>query len=151
VWLKILLFWDLTMCTCLNTRKSGQINKHITLIYGPTHYYWRHYILGPSCNINTSDASNIPIIACIGYVIIGTHKKFTQIFKTVILIVCDIAVKSTMFPHCSIHKFTWTSPDGKTHSQIDRILIDRRQNSSILDVRSFRAADCDTDHYLVVA
>jgi hypothetical protein len=30
-------------------------------------------------------------------------------------------------------------------------LIDRRQKSSILDVRSFRAADCDTDHYLVVA
>jgi CTP-dependent riboflavin kinase len=30
-------------------------------------------------------------------------------------------------------------------------LIDRRQHSSILDVRSFRAADCDTDHYLVVA
>jgi hypothetical protein len=30
-------------------------------------------------------------------------------------------------------------------------LIDRRRHSSILDVRSFRAADCDTDHYLVVA
>jgi hypothetical protein len=30
-------------------------------------------------------------------------------------------------------------------------LIDRRRQSSILDVRSFRAADCDTDHYLVVA
>jgi hypothetical protein len=30
-------------------------------------------------------------------------------------------------------------------------LIDRRQNSSILDVQSFRGADCETDHYLVVA
>jgi hypothetical protein len=42
-------------------------------------------------------------------------------------------------------------PDGKTHNQNDHILIDRRQHSSILDVQSFRAADCDTDHYLVVA
>jgi hypothetical protein len=30
-------------------------------------------------------------------------------------------------------------------------LIDRRRHSSILDVRSFRAADYDTGHYLVVA
>ncbi|PNF29719.1 hypothetical protein B7P43_G12562 [Cryptotermes secundus] len=63
----------------------------------------------------------------------------------------NLTVKSTMFPHRNIHKFTWTSPDGKVHNQIDNILIDRRRHSSILDVRSFRAADCDTDHYLVVA
>jgi hypothetical protein len=62
----------------------------------------------------------------------------------------NLVVKSIMFPHRSIHKYTWTSPDGKTHKQIHHILIDRRRNSSILDVRSFRGADCDSDHYLVV-
>jgi hypothetical protein len=38
----------------------------------------------------------------------------------------NLVVKSIMFPHRSIHKYTWTSPDGKTHYQIDHILIDRR-------------------------
>jgi hypothetical protein len=56
-----------------------------------------------------------------------------------------------MFPHRKINKHTGTTPDGKTHNQIDHMLIDRRWNSSILDVRSFRGAGCDTDHYLVVA
>jgi hypothetical protein len=56
-----------------------------------------------------------------------------------------------MFPHGNTHKYTWTSPDGKTHNQIDHILVDGRRRSNILDVQSYRAADCDTDHYLVVA
>jgi hypothetical protein len=47
--------------------------------------------------------------------------------------------------------YTWTSPDGKTYNQIDHILIDRKRHSSVLDDRSFRGADCDSDHYLVVA
>jgi hypothetical protein len=43
-------------------------------------------------------------------------------------------VKSMMFPHCNIHKFTWTSSDGKMQNQIDHILIDMRWHSSIPDV-----------------
>jgi hypothetical protein len=38
----------------------------------------------------------------------------------------NLVVKSTMFPHCRIHKYTWTFPDGKTHNQIDHVLVDRR-------------------------
>jgi hypothetical protein len=63
----------------------------------------------------------------------------------------NLIVKSMMSPHHNIHKFTWTSPDGKTHNQIAHILIDGRWYSSIFHVQPFRAADCDTDHYLVVA
>jgi endonuclease/exonuclease/phosphatase family metal-dependent hydrolase len=46
----------------------------------------------------------------------------------------NLIVKSTMFPHRNIHKHTWTS-DGKTHKQIDHVLIDKRQHPNIVYVR----------------
>jgi len=42
-----------------------------------------------------------------------------------------------MFLHRNIHKYSWTPPNGKTHNQIDHVLVNRRWHSSILDVRSF--------------
>jgi endonuclease/exonuclease/phosphatase family metal-dependent hydrolase len=63
----------------------------------------------------------------------------------------NVIVKSTTYPHRDNHIHTWTSPDGVTHNQIDHVLIDKRRHSNALDVRSFRGADCDTGHYLVVA
>jgi hypothetical protein len=63
----------------------------------------------------------------------------------------NLFVKISMFPHRNIHKRTWTFPNGKTHNQMDHILMDRRWHSSIVDERSFRGAACDIGYYLVVA
>ena len=63
----------------------------------------------------------------------------------------NLVVKSMMFVHQNIRKYTWISPDGTTHNLIVHTLIDRRWQSSILEVQFFRGVECDTDHYLVVA
>jgi hypothetical protein len=56
-----------------------------------------------------------------------------------------------MFPHSNIRKYTWTPPDGKTHSQIGHDLINKRRHSNAVDVRYFTGAACDTEYYLTVA
>jgi endonuclease/exonuclease/phosphatase family metal-dependent hydrolase len=62
-----------------------------------------------------------------------------------------LIVKITTFPRRDIYKYIWTFPDGVTHNQVDHVLIDKIRHSSISVVKSFRGADCDTDHYPIVA
>ena len=61
----------------------------------------------------------------------------------------DMIIKSTYFQKKEIHKGTWIAPDGKTVNQIDHVLIERMEERSITDVRSYRGPDLDTDHFLV--
>jgi endonuclease/exonuclease/phosphatase family metal-dependent hydrolase len=63
----------------------------------------------------------------------------------------DLVIGGTIFPHKTIHKTTWISPDGKTANQIDHIAIARRWRGSLQDVRAWRGADAASDHQLVVA
>uniref|UniRef100_A0A8D9E0P6 Craniofacial development protein 2 n=1 Tax=Cacopsylla melanoneura TaxID=428564 RepID=A0A8D9E0P6_9HEMI len=61
----------------------------------------------------------------------------------------NMNIVSTQFPRKNIHKITWVSPAGNVQNQIDHILIDNRQKSSIMNVRTRRGAECGSDHYLV--
>jgi hypothetical protein len=38
----------------------------------------------------------------------------------------NLFVRSTMFQHRNINQYTWSTPYGEIHNQIDHILIDRR-------------------------
>jgi hypothetical protein len=58
---------------------------------------------------------------------------------------------STFFLHSNIHKETWISPDGTTRNQTDHIIIDARHTTDMLVLRSYRGANCNTDHFLVRA
>lgn len=63
----------------------------------------------------------------------------------------NMVISNTTFPHKKIHKRTWRSLDGKTINQIYHVLIQRRFRSCIVEVRSYRGADCDTDHFLLIS
>ena len=62
-----------------------------------------------------------------------------------------LVIGGTLFMHRDIHKTTWRSPDQRTVSQIDHVIINQKWTRSIQDVKANRGADIGSDHVLVVA
>ena len=63
----------------------------------------------------------------------------------------NLVIGGTVFPHKTNHKYTWTSPGDRVRNQIDHICISKKFRRSLLDVRTKRGADCNSDHNLVIA
>uniref|UniRef100_A0A2S2P671 Craniofacial development protein 2 n=1 Tax=Schizaphis graminum TaxID=13262 RepID=A0A2S2P671_SCHGA len=63
-----------------------------------------------------------------------------------------MVVSSTYFPRKDIHKQTWVAPNQVVKNQIDHnIMIQNRHKGCIKNIRTYRGADADSDHYLVIA
>lgn len=56
-----------------------------------------------------------------------------------------------MFPHKGVHNETWRSPDGRYANQIDHVLVNLTFSNCVLDIRTFRGADCGSHHFLVAS
>ncbi|XP_041781999.1 uncharacterized protein LOC121598784 [Anopheles merus] len=62
-----------------------------------------------------------------------------------------IGIRSTFSQHAHRHSYTWRHPKGVSKSQIRHFLIDGRHFSDIIDVNTYRGANVDSDHFLVMA
>ena len=60
-----------------------------------------------------------------------------------------LVIGGTLFMHRDIHKTTWRSPDQRTVSQIDHVIINQKWRRSLQDVKANRGADIGGDNVLV--
>ncbi|XP_041785921.1 uncharacterized protein LOC121601186 [Anopheles merus] len=60
-----------------------------------------------------------------------------------------MTIRSTFFQHAPRFSYTWRLPQ-QTLSQIDHVLIDGKHFSNVIEVRIYRGANVDSDHFLVM-
>jgi exonuclease III len=63
----------------------------------------------------------------------------------------NFKVLSTWYPRKDIHKGTWKIPGTNDTNQIDHILMSKRWATDIENIRTYRGANSDSDHFLVGA
>ena len=63
----------------------------------------------------------------------------------------NMIIKSTSLKRKNIFKGTWKSPDKKTINQIDHLITDKIHAECVENVRTYRGADINSDHFLVRA
>lgn len=63
----------------------------------------------------------------------------------------DFLIANTCFQQHPRRLVTWNSPDKRTRNQIDFIMVPLRFRSSVLNVKTYPGADCNSDHNPVVS
>ena len=63
----------------------------------------------------------------------------------------NFKVLSTWYPRKDIHKGTWIIPGTEDTNQTDHILVSKCWATDIENIRSYRGANSDLDHFLVGA
>ena len=88
-------------------------------------------VCGPCCNVETNER--------------GVRLLAVATFNNLVL-------TNTLGPHKPSRRWTWHSPDGKHHNQIDNTLVKKRFRSgvNIHRTRSFPGADVGSDPDLVM-
>ncbi|KAK5639921.1 hypothetical protein RI129_010732 [Pyrocoelia pectoralis] len=63
----------------------------------------------------------------------------------------NMEISSTKFKHKRIHKETWRRPGATEGNEINHILISKNTANTVNDMRSYRGANADSDHFVVIA
>jgi hypothetical protein len=63
----------------------------------------------------------------------------------------NFKVLSTWYPRKDIQKGTWKIPGTNDVNQTDHIIVSERRATDIENVRTYRGANSDSDHFLVGA
>jgi uncharacterized protein YpmB len=61
----------------------------------------------------------------------------------------NFKVLSTWYPRKDIHKGTWKIPGNNDANQTDRVLVPKRRAKDIENIRTYRGANSDSEHFLV--